>query len=54
MREGRQWALSVSDAQAIVGSVDSIAVAISVVNLVDDLSALFRPETKTFNRDAVD
>jgi hypothetical protein len=29
-------------------------VAVCVVNLVDDLSSLFRPETETFNCDAVD
>ena len=54
MREGRQWACSISDTQTIVGTIDRIAVAIGVVNLVDDLSALFRPETKALNRDAVD
>jgi len=29
-------------------------VAIGVVDLVDDLSALFRPQTETFNCDAID
>lgn len=54
MRERRQWTFSVSDTQTVIGTIDSIAVAIGVIDLVDDLSALFRPETKALNRDAVD
>jgi hypothetical protein len=46
--------LSISNAQAIVGTIDGISVAIGVVDLVDDLCTCFGPETKTFNCDTVD
>lgn len=54
MRESGQRVLSISNAQAIIGSIDVISVAIGVVDLVDDLSTLFRPETETFNCDTID
>jgi hypothetical protein len=46
--------VSVSNTQAVISTVDGIAVAIGVVDLVDDLGASFGPEAKTFNGDAVD
>jgi len=52
--ESGQRVLSVSNAQAIVSAIDGISVAIGIVDLVDDLSTCFGPETKTFNCDTVD
>lgn len=54
MRESGQRALPISNAQAIVGAINVISMAIGIVDLVDDLSTLFRPETEAFNCDAVD
>jgi hypothetical protein len=45
--------VAVSNSQAVIGAVDGIAVAISVVDLVDDLGASFGPEAETFDGDAV-
>jgi hypothetical protein len=46
--------MSVSNTQAVVSTVDGIAVAICVVNLIDDLGASFGPEAEAFDGDAVD
>jgi hypothetical protein len=54
MCESGQRVLPISDAQTIVRAVDCVSVAISVVDLVDDLSALFCPETEAFDCNAVD
>jgi hypothetical protein len=54
MCESGQRVLPISNAQAIVGAIDVISVAIRVVDLVDDLSALFCPETEAFDGNAVD
>ena len=54
MCESGQRGLPISNTQTIVGAINGISVAIGVVDLVDDLSALFRPETETFDCNAVD
>jgi hypothetical protein len=54
MCESGQRVLPISNAQAIVGAIDVISVAIRVVDLVDDLSAFFRPQTEPFDCNAVD
>jgi hypothetical protein len=46
--------VSVSNSQAVVGAVNGIAVAVGVVDLVDDLATSFGPEAEAFNGDAVD
>jgi hypothetical protein len=51
--ECRQWSVSVSNSQAVVGAVDGIAVAVGVVDLVDDLGASFGPEAEALDGDAV-
>lgn len=54
MCERWQRVLPISNAQAIVSTINGVSVAIGVVDLVDDLSVLFGPETETFNCNAVD
>ena len=54
MCERWQRILPISNAQAIISTINGISVAISVIDLVDDLRALFCPETETLNCDAVD
>ena len=54
MCESGQRGLPISNTQTIVGAINGISVAIGVVDLVDDLSAFFGPETETFNCDTVD
>jgi hypothetical protein len=52
--ERRQWSVSVNNTQAVISAVNGIAVAVSIVDLVDDLVASFGPEAETFDGDAVD
>jgi hypothetical protein len=54
MCESGQRVLTITNTQTVVGAIDGVSMAIGVVDLVDDLSTLFRPETEAFNCNAID